>query len=329
MPIHNEINDDQNGGQLLRILAYGESGRKKTWWAARAADAGFNVLYVNSDKPSTIIKQITPEGRKRIREIECITTYNMSEFFARFFNRSSITWDDTDGKVVSRMDNPEHSYFVIDRTKLTNSDVLIVDSWTGLSTATLHKLADEKTIDLSEVDKIDWGLFGATGLFHNWLLEQLKKLPCHVIVIGHADTWEKNKKGKDGKLLPDIEFSRVQPVSSSRPHAKTMAKFFTDTLFFTMIGNQNKIDTTSMADRDSGSTNFPPKMYNWDDLQFVDICKVAPAFIPDGAQDMPGVIYYRPGEAPIQAPPAGNKTLAATPATATPLSGGLAGLLKK
>lgn len=319
-----DVQQQGDSGLLLRVLAYGESGRKKTWWAVAAAEAGFNVLYLNGDKPATILKQIKPEAKGRVHIMEALHTYNYSQFIGALFNRRRLLWDDTAGKPVSAINQEtQHEYMQADLSKLNNSWVLVVDSWTGLVSATMQQLADQKNVDLSEVDKIEWDLFGPSGIYLDWVLEQLKKLPCHVIVTGHEDTYTVYKKDAKGKQTPEILFSRTQPVSSSRPHGKKLAKNFTDVLRFVMLGTGNYIDTTSFGDRDGGSTNVPPKSYRWDELGFVDIAKSGGCYIPDGTQPQEVVTYYGPGNYPEVVAKAMPTQLNASAA-----SGGLAGLLK-
>lgn len=313
-----------NTNLLLRILAYGESGRKKTWWSVAAAEAGFNVLYLNGDKPSTILANLAQEAKPRVHVVEALHTYNYSTLIGLLLNRNKLLWDDTTGTPVSRVDpDAGHEYMHIDLSKLDNTWVMVIDSWTGLVAATMQKLAIEKSIDLSEVDKIEWDLFGPAGIYLNWVIEQLKKLPCHLICTGHADTYTVYKKDSKGKATPEPLFSRMQPVSSSRPHGKTLAKNFTDTLFFTMMGTGNWIDTTSFADRDGGSTNVPPKLYRWEDLQFADICKSAGCTLNANATSGEVVSYYGPGNYPeVQATAAPSQLNAAKP-------GGLSGLFQQ
>src|SRR5690348_6188615 len=190
---------------LLRVLIYGDSQRKKTWWAASAGEAGFNCLVLNGDKPATIYRQLSPAAQSRIRIVNCLSdNYNFSNLIAGLLKYRKFFWDiDDSKKAVMGMEKKTHSHFQINLDKLTNNDVLILDSWTGLVNGTVRRLSVDLNVDLSEVSKIEWNLYGPSGLFLNWVLGELGQLPCHVIVVAHADTWEKQKKDSKGKLTSE------------------------------------------------------------------------------------------------------------------------------
>lgn len=316
---------------LLRELIYGLSQRKKSWWAGAAANAGFNVLVLNGDKPATIYRQLPEAAQSRIRIVNVFSQYHFADIVARLLRGDKIWWDITAStKAIVGMQNPAHEHFVLDFGKLTKSDVVIVDSWTALSQSAVHKISEDKKIDLSELDKIEWNLYGPTGMHLTWMLEKFKKILANLIVIGHEDIYEKHKKGPDGKPLSDIEFTKVQPVSVSRPHAQLLPKYFTDTLYFYMVGISNYISSEATSERDCGSTTVPPKTWKWEELQFKDLCIAAGIPLPSGDVPMPAVEYIPAGtlgnKPSQQAIPAGNLVLPSA-GTGKPIT--LAGLIQR
>lgn len=305
---------------LLRELIYGESQRKKSLWAAGAADAGFNVLILNGDKPATIYKLLSKEAQSRIRIVNAYGKFNFADLVRRLLRGEAIWWDITESKpAFVGLQNKEHAHFKIDFSKLTSNDVLILDSWTAEVLAVTNLTAEEKKIDLGAVEKLEWSLYGSVGMHLNWVIDRLRKLPCHVIVIGHEDIWEKHKKDSSGKLLADIEFTKTQFVSSSRPHAATMPKFFTDTLYFYMVGNMFYITSEPAADRIAGSTTIAPNRYKWDELSFGMLCKLGGIPTPDGKQPFPAIEYYPVGSLGSQQPNNTQSSNAVAPTVQVPM----------
>ena len=54
----------------LRLLLYGPAKTKKTWLAGTAAEAGFNVLLLDNEQGAGILRNLSPEARKRIYRID-------------------------------------------------------------------------------------------------------------------------------------------------------------------------------------------------------------------------------------------------------------------
>lgn len=331
MPLASDV--IANEELLARTLCYGPAKSKKTWWALKAAEAGFNVLIVNGDDGIHIVKQINKEALRRIRIIDCYDSISgavMYDLVARLLRGDKVIWDDQIRKCLRKID-PAHDCFVLEASKLTAADVLIIDSWTALCWSFTVQGALEKNIDLSEGEKGDnpWELYGDTGRQLDWCLNRLKSLPCHVVVIGHVETYEKTrKKGKDIEVI----FTRQQPISSSRPHGQRLSKYFSDVLFFKMVGNQFRIDTSAEDGRDGGSRVLVPKNWNWDELTFAAYAKEALMKIPALDQPMPGCEFVPAGT--IQSEPmiASENTqpiLQATPASNAGKPTGLSALIKR
>lgn len=300
MPTLDTMIDDKQ--MLLRVLAYGPAKAKKTWFAGTAAEAGFNVLMLNGDDGHHILKNIRRDAQKRIRIINCfdkLSSPQMGAVAVRMLRGDRVLWDDTDNKMI-KLPVEGHGHFILDTSKLTPRDVLLIDSWTALQWSIKWNSAMQKNVDLSDDsdNKPDWEVYGDSGRLLDWCLAQISGLNCHVIVIGHSEIYEKYKKDSKGKQTAEIEFSRTQPISSSRAHAMKLAKYFSDVLYFQMIGNQYYIDTGARADRDSGSRNVEPKNWKWEELSFGKLCELANATLPaaDAPVEMPAAAYYAPGE---------------------------------
>lgn len=278
----------QQGGMLLRELLYGPAKTKKTWWAAKAAEANFNVVLLDGDAGWHILNNIKPEARKRIQVLDFVDKQKDAVFclaLTEFLKTGKLWWDE-ERKVSAKL-NPSSSVIYLDIERLTNQTVLIIDSWTALSWSLLFRYAKENSIDLTDPDKQEWDYYRWAGSLMTWVMKQLKTLPCHVIVIGHQTMYE--KRSKDGKT---IESQRQQIVSSSGNNAMTLPKDFSDILTFSVKKTMFKISTEAAEDADGGSRIVPPGVYDWNALQFADVCRYGS--IPLPTEDNPYIDYSVP-----------------------------------
>jgi len=262
---------------LLRVLCYGSAHSKKTWWAGTAAEAGFNVLFLEGDGNWSILQNINKKDHDRINVIDFSDKQKEAVFakaLVRLLKQGKLIWDEATKTATALKPFPE-SAVCIDLTKLTQNDVVVVDSWTALVYSLSVQYSRENGIDMSDPDKADRDYYGWAGKLALWVLNQLKTLPCHVVVIAHSTVYE--KYSKDGK---NMEMQRRQPLSTSGPNAMQMASKFTDVLFFYAKGVAFKIDVSGDADKDGGSRSLAPKTYSWDELQFKDLCKAAKVTMP-------------------------------------------------
>lgn len=283
----------------LSLLFYGPAKTRKTWLAGTAAEAGFNVLYLDNEHGFKIFKQLDAAAQRRIYRIDIADTLKRAvsaEFMTYLCKYDKFFWDESRKRKVMKADSD--SVIQLDHSRLDLNTVLILDSYTELVWSLTKRYAIEQNIDLSDADKTDWDGYRFTGMLATWVLEQLVKLPCHVIVIGHATNYE--KRSKDGKT---VEWTRTQPKSTSGPHAMTIANKFDDVLFFKMKGTQVYVDTRPDKDRDSGGRVIPPGEYKWDDLRFDKLCDLAGVRRPDPTQLRP-VIELIAAESATQSQPA-------------------------
>lgn len=259
-------------GRLVRALIYGKDKTKKTWWALKAAEAGYNVILLDGDDGSSIVMQIALEARKRILITNCVNTRTRAVFalFMASFMKpgNSFLWDEVGKNSVplTTKRQPDKAYIRFEPDKLTSNDVIIIDSWTALAASTLIQFCMEQNIDLSTVDKDDDQFahlnFQARYLDH--ILNQIHALPCHVIVIGHEQEWEKMKgKGKDRKVVATF----IQPISSTGPQGQKLGKHFSEVLHFSKLSDiAYRIDTGGDEGKAGGSRILAPQKHKWEDV---------------------------------------------------------------
>lgn len=277
------LDDDITGGGEVRILAYGSAKSRKTWWSLRAAEEGYNVILFDLDHGFHVARNLSVEARKRIFRFDMrapVDSYRNcgALFLMHLFQQGHAFWDNEARQYVSptRLD-ADRTYTKLDLTKLTNRDVIVIDSWTAFFTQLV--CSDRNIIDPASINKLEWDDYGRMRLALDHFLNNAARLNCHLIVIGHAEEWAKRKADAPAKAKPEdaIESIRTQVASVSRSHAATMPKHFTDVLHFgianTMLGVQ--INTKGTSDFDAGSRSLPPGLTKFDDLPFS-------TFVPSG-----------------------------------------------
>lgn len=277
----------ENKDMLLRELIYGPAKAKKTWWIGKAAEAGYNILLLEGDRNWHILNKIKPEAQKRIQIVDMSDERGRPIFamaLARLLKDGKIIWDEKEKK--SSKLKPNENCISVDLDKLGRFDIVALDSWTALVRSLLLQYAKEQMIDLSQAEEGDdkWGYYRWAGALASWMLSQLSGIQCHKIVTAHVDMYE--KRSKDGKK---IEWSKRQVKSTSGPHAMQLPSQFSDILYFYPKGSAYKIDTSGSDEADGGSCLVKPGIYNWDDLQFVNLIKAAGLALPP--EDHPLIDY--------------------------------------
>lgn len=272
---------DQSG--LLRMLVYGPPKSRKTWWALRLAEAGFNVVLFDLDDGAAIAKNLTPEALRRIYRIDLTpnaASYSTSGAAALAYAMSGqpVFFDEESRTYVPHQKmEPEKEYTKIDLTKLGPRDVMIVDTWSAfVQQMTANTVSILNPI---AVPKLEWDDYAKVRLILDHFLTGALRLNCHLIIIGHSETYAKKKPDADQKaaLKDQIESVRLQPSSVTRAHAETMAAKFNDVVYFeipnAMMGTM--INTKGSEEFDAGSRMVPPMLKKFDDLPVTD-------FMPKG-----------------------------------------------
>ena len=317
---------------LLRLLFYGAPKTRKTWLAGTAAEAGFNTILLDMDHGYHILlDNLSEQAQKRLMLIECRDSLKAARactFMSQFLKSSNVWFDEEEKRTILLPQELNDNCVELDAQKhLNKNTVLIIDSYTALVASLHFQYAKENSIDLSDAKKTDWEGYGWAGRLASWMLEKISQLPCHVIVIGHKSVYEKYSGSKKDRKL---EWARQQIKSVSNPHAMTIGDKFSDILYFESVSSiRTTIDTRPGKDREGGSRVIAPNLYDWNKLQFADICKHAHINLPPA--DLPYLDFSIDKEL-IEAAHQKANTQASNPinpkATKAKLSG-LAGLLNK
>ena len=148
-------------GTNLRLLLYGQQKMRKTWWAGKFAEAGFNVLLIDSDDGTQILKQIAPKAQHLIQIVNSKDDFDRAcafLFLTNFLKGKPIVWDDTARRSIYNIDdaNKEHAHYALDISKFNSNTVLILDTWTAIAPLTMLQFALTNNIDLTDASKTEW-----------------------------------------------------------------------------------------------------------------------------------------------------------------------------
>ena len=282
-----------NNEALRKVLGYGPHKCKKTWWSLRAAELGFNVILLDGEHGWEIVNRIDKKYHHKIQIVDVADTSRrdvMAYFLTTLLRGKPFLWDEQARNTVSVEANVDtsHSHYVIDPNKLTRSDVLVVDSWSAVVSSLYMRYFMENNVDLYEDFTRDdkRGEFGWTGALAHWLIERIVALPCHIIVLGHENIWEKRAtKRINGKSQEVVEFSRLQIMSTSGPNARGIPRNFSDILWFKPTPTYIEISVEADPDSDAGSRVIEPGKYKWQDMHFGKFCEAAHSYQPTGDEE--------------------------------------------
>lgn len=294
----NHLFSEDSTQTLARMMLYGAPKTKKTWWIGKAAEAGFNPIFLDGDNGFHVLRNIADNAKHRITHVTCHDDIGKPIFaplIITLLKSKRLLWNNTtrQKELSSRGLNPADEHLYFDLTKLTNRDILCVDSFTAFVTSLNLRYAVENNVDLTDAEKWEWDGYAYSGMLIDWFLNSLRGLPCHIAVIGHETQYEKRDK------MGNIMWSKTVMKSSSNPKSLTVPSDFSDILYFSILGGYAKIDTRAEAERIGGCRGVPPKVYDWDDLQFTDLCKAYSIPVPGNCErefDCAGVQSFLPGQ---------------------------------
>lgn len=293
---------------LLRELIYGPSQTKKTYWAGKAAEAGYTVIFLMGDTHYQVLLNIEEEAQERITILRVADKVTQPQFgyavTTTLKAKAPLIWNDTKNEQLFKTLYDEDNYIFLDVRKLDHNFILVLDSWTACVDSILLDFANEQGVDLSDGAKEEWELYGPCNRLATWILQQLRGLPCHVIVAGHSTQWEKRRGGK-GPDKNDIVERRQQIISTSGNHSKLLPGHFSETLLFGIDGNNyNWIDSRPQGDRDSGSRTLVKKG-EWGEMQFKHFAKASGCIEPDpeAAKLNEGLMFYTGDTLPAEYKP--------------------------
>lgn len=284
---------DTTKASLAKILIYGDVKTKKTWWALRAAEAGFNVTLLDGDNGHHIIAKQSDDAKRRIAYVPLVDSPDEAffhNFIGRMYKNKGWGTNEETRKSMSAMnvkqwqkgtnDGTEHSMY-FDPTKLNSNDVLIIDSWSAFcrSMARHFAIQNDKNViptgvasyEKGQVDvgRQSWEDYGWGKDVTQKVLSMFQALPCHIVVVAHSTehTVYADTTDSKGKKVQEIKSQTLQPLGYSGAQGRILGQFFSDILYtyIDKVGSY-RVSTKPEFDVVGGSRILDPKTYTWKEL---------------------------------------------------------------
>ncbi len=294
--------------QLVKALVIGDGKCGKSDWAARAAEGGFNVLYLDADVGSQTIAGLTRDKNNPVKPSvldqifimnvgdELISgglDYRFVKMYKKFSTQPIFRWNDVKSREFSLADDADpcvDEIWEIRPGRMDHTCVLVLDSWTSLAQSVMNWACDELGLSIEEISEDERGkmrnVYQAAGEKLDYYLQMIRSAPCHVIVIGHPREFTKTERpaGKSAREAKEIDmkvlWTKMVVKSSSNNHAFGMPKYFTDLAWIEVDAmGEYKIDYRAANDRISGS-HINARLNTRTDGSFVELVKAVGGTIP-------------------------------------------------
>lgn len=256
-----------NRHALVKMLLIGAGKIGKTHYAGMAAAAGLNVLYLDGDVGAQTLAGLPMEARKHIYLMQMADridggtrTPDFIQNMTELTSYSKMAWNDHESRIASRKDS-NYDRWTLQPAKLDHRDLLVIDSWTGLTESIMLKCAQGNGIDLATATTAEMRpVYQSSAQIATSILQVIRSMRCHVIVISHPDEYVHLKKpegrrvseAKEGDMV--IEYTKLIPKTTSKPQGLQMAKYFTDVAWAEMSpsGKERRLNFQVKNDRVSG-----------------------------------------------------------------------------
>lgn len=337
MPRFNEQKIDDKKAKVLLI---GMSKAGKTHWVAQAAAAGYNLIYLDGDVARQTLMKLPEEAQKRIFYFSCEDSLEQPRFgriVEAFMRGKPMLWNDTDQRMLLKTHEQDKiSVWEVMPTRLGLEDIIVIDSWTALADSVMRDFAIDEGLELGDVDKRkNRDLYGSSGAKLTAILQLLKSAPCHVVVLAHADEYSHYKKptgvttaaSKEADQI--LEWTRLIPKSSSKPHGLSLARNFNEVLWIEPSATRPNryIDGRVDPDREGGGSVFSERKSS-EEYSLASLIQQVTGVKPEGTGETPGIVIHSVGE--YKSGPAEKATLVAPDSSKSiEIKNPLAGLTRK
>jgi hypothetical protein len=294
--------------QVVKLLLIGDGKGGKTFYAGLAAEQGFNVLYLDGDVAAPTIQQLPPKAKENIYLLPVgdrsnpTLSHDYIDFMVKFTSESKLIWDDTNMRTADRKtDLSDSEVWTIHPGRLDHNWILVIDSWTSLVQSCMLWAAREHGVDLADTNSAQMrNVYSSSGMKLTQILVIIQRIKCNVICIAHPDEYVKQKRPEGQKMgsIAEkdmvVEWTKMIPKSSSKPHAMTMAKFFTDVAWMTSnpSGTERQLDFRLDPSKISGGHFNEKKAI--DAYSFANLVKAIGGFVPAVNAPIDSVIEIAP-----------------------------------
>lgn len=270
----------------LRLLIYGKPKTRKTWWAGTAA-ATHRVWLLDGENNTGILRNLPPEHQSRINRIPLAGQPHvpaLAMFCAAMFKVKSFLWHMGEQRIFDLAylteAHDDQWFLSVDIRRLTTDDVIIIDSWTKVCSDMGLNYAIDNALDIfggergkrtagGKNDAMDYFRFLDMAL--DAVLQALQAMPCHMVLIGHEQSYELEAKTPLGTK----KVNKTQVISGSGKHSSKVPAYVSDVLFITANddGRSSTLHTASEAYRDGGGANVAPSTHQFPGWDFAALLK--------------------------------------------------------
>lgn len=340
------MDDDERKNEsdsLCKLLLIGDGKVGKTHYAGMAAACGLNVLYFDGDVGRPTLRTLPKEVRSRIYALDCADTLMAGQKDSRFLDTmlefiksSKFRWNDSQSRLFKRTDPEGDVLWEISPAKMDHTCVFVLDSWTGLSESMMTAAAGANSVDLLDATTSQMRpVYQSAGIKSMQILQAIRSMRCHVIVLAHPDEFAHTVK-PPGKKVGDIketdlvvDWTKLIPKSTSKPNSLQMGKYFTDIAWavFNPAGTERQLDFRPKESQMSGG-HFTERK-SQDEYSFGNLVKqLGGAINPKGEPVDHWLVETIQGAPAAANTPAPNKILDGTQQTPVK-SAGMASFMKK
>lgn len=245
------------------LLIIGETKSGKSTFCAQAVEDGWPMIYVDSDNGLSALRRAL-KTETAMDRVFYFGTEHPADFLNGMLTESVFRWNLTkDALYSSGVGSSGDKLVQIYPSRIPVNMLLSVDSWSAVALDAMQIGAENKKTALEEMatENKAQQVYGAAGLKLTLLAAVLQKVPFHVIVQAHPTTFEKLEKplnvqlkaAKQGEMM--IREVIEVPLSSSKPHGRSLGKFFTDIGWLEIDrADRRNLDFTTKYGRVSGGT---------------------------------------------------------------------------
>jgi len=273
---------------LARVIVYGAPKTRKTWWAGTAAKT-HRVWLLDGENGATILNQLPEAYQKNISRIPLGVNpgqASFATFIKKFAEMLPFIWAANKGSVVlpSQADDQEDLYIAVDQDKLNSDDVIIIDSWTTIVQETVLLYTQLNNLNILQPKKRDYAFYDFQNQVLDTILSTLNKLPCHVILIGHAYEYEYELEdiSDNGFRKKSAATKRKIGIQScTSKHSQKVPANFGEVLYFeNKDENTTLINTGSSPNREGGCRSIAANVFQfpgWEWKDFIASAGILPA----------------------------------------------------